>query len=137
MVLISIRPFDFKRIFLLVVVLLCLSSAICFADSLFMSLSSARSRRQLNRTQPIALSVPERSVQPPFPVAGKLNREFAHESEWMPSESSVRYSTTNWLADRWEEVEDDPCIPLRAQVHSWTCNPPLLSSTDKNKASYW
>ena len=71
MVLISIQPFAFKRICLLVAVLLCLSSAICFADSLFVSLHSSRNRRQLNRNQPVALSIPDRTVQPRSLLPGK------------------------------------------------------------------
>ncbi|MEY2559117.1 MAG: hypothetical protein QOE34_2542 [Verrucomicrobiota bacterium] len=38
MILISIQPFAFRKIFVLVVALLGLSSAACFADSLFMTL---------------------------------------------------------------------------------------------------
>lgn len=61
MVLISIQPFAFRKIFLLVATLLCLSSAICFADSLFMSLRSNPSGRELSRfksepSQPSCLS---------------------------------------------------------------------------------
>ncbi|MEY2518931.1 MAG: hypothetical protein QOF24_690 [Verrucomicrobiota bacterium] len=37
MILISIHPFAFKRLFLLGVAFLCVSSAVCFADSLFMT----------------------------------------------------------------------------------------------------
>lgn len=49
MVLISIQPFALRKLFLLVATLLCLSSAICFADSLFMSLHSNPSGRELSR----------------------------------------------------------------------------------------
>jgi hypothetical protein len=37
MILISIHPFAFKKLFLLVVAFLCVSSAVCFSDSLFMT----------------------------------------------------------------------------------------------------
>jgi hypothetical protein len=56
MVLISIQPFAFKKIFLLVAALLCLSSAACFADSLFMSLHSASYNRQMTRIPPVFLA---------------------------------------------------------------------------------
>lgn len=36
MIMISLRPFAFKKLFVLVIAILCLSSAACFADSLFM-----------------------------------------------------------------------------------------------------
>jgi hypothetical protein len=60
MVLISIHPFAFRKIFVLIVALLGLSSAVCFADSLFMSLHSAsHNHRVVNRGQP-AFFAPER-----------------------------------------------------------------------------
>lgn len=49
MVLISIDPFAFKKTFLLVVALLGLSSALCFADPLFMSCQFGRHDRQSHR----------------------------------------------------------------------------------------
>lgn len=51
MVLISIQPFASRKILLLVATLLCLSSAICFADSLFMSLHRAPLGPDLTRFQ--------------------------------------------------------------------------------------
>ena len=59
MVLIGLHPFAFKKIFILVLVLLCLSSALCFADPLFMSLHSRPWGRQLNRIKPILPPVSE------------------------------------------------------------------------------
>ena len=113
MVLISIQPFAFKKIFLLVVALLCLSSAICFADSLFMSLHSNPYGRQLNRIQPVSLSVPERTVQPPLlVVCQSLDGRFAQDSGWILSGTFVLNPPTNWLADRSERVEERPYVPL-------------------------
>lgn len=95
MVLISIQPFAFKRIFFLVAALLCLSSAICFADSLFMSLHSTRYGPQLDRRRVLPLSIPKRIVQPPLPVAGQSSDgEFAWESGWILS-TSVLNPTSN------------------------------------------
>jgi hypothetical protein len=109
MVLISIRPFAFKKIFLLVAALLCLSSAICFADSLFMSLHSTPYGRQINRIQP----VPERTVQPPLLVVCQLlDGRFAQDSGWILSGAFVLNPPINWLADRSEEVGERPYIPL-------------------------
>jgi hypothetical protein len=51
MVLISIQPFACRKILLLVATLLCLSSAICFADSLFMSLHPTPHGPDLTRSQ--------------------------------------------------------------------------------------
>lgn len=51
MVLISIQPFASRKILLLVATLLCLSSAFCFADSLFMSLHRMPHGPDLTRSQ--------------------------------------------------------------------------------------
>jgi hypothetical protein len=72
MVLISIQPFAFRKIFVLVATLLCLSSAICFTDPLFMSSRSNPSGRELSRfknepSQPSCLSLINR---PRGPIRG-------------------------------------------------------------------
>ena len=56
MVLISMQPFAIRKIFLLAVALLCLSSAFCFADSLFMARRYAPSKHD-NRGE-ISVMVP-------------------------------------------------------------------------------
>jgi hypothetical protein len=113
MVLISIQPFAFKKIFLLVAALLCLSSAICLADSLFMSLHSAPYGRQLNRLRPVPLSVPERTVRPPLPIACQsLDGRFAQESERILPETFVLNPTINWLTPRSGNVGQRPYISL-------------------------
>ncbi|MDQ6807889.1 MAG: hypothetical protein M3Z64_00450 [Verrucomicrobiota bacterium] len=56
MILVSIQPFAFKKIVLLVVAILCLSSAACFADSLFMTVHSTPYDRQMSRIQPVLVS---------------------------------------------------------------------------------
>lgn len=56
MILISIHPFAFRKLFLLVVAFLCLSSAACFADSLFMA-------RQYAPDQPRSTPVSSRRVE--------------------------------------------------------------------------
>jgi hypothetical protein len=48
MILISIHPFAFKKLFLLVVAFLCVSSALCFADSLFMTRHYASDQHRTN-----------------------------------------------------------------------------------------
>lgn len=56
MVLISIDPFAFKKIFLLVVALLGLSSALCLADPLFVSSQFASGQRKSHWVAPNAFS---------------------------------------------------------------------------------
>jgi hypothetical protein len=101
MVLISIQPFAFKKIFLLVATLLCLSSAICFADSLFMSLHSRPYGHQLNRSQTAPPAVSEQPVQPLLPVACQsLGGGLAQDSGWILAETFVLNPTIDWPADR-------------------------------------
>jgi hypothetical protein len=62
MVLISIDPFSFKKTFLLVVALLGLSSALCFADPLFISSQYGLSGRRSHRVIAVAASVTPQSA---------------------------------------------------------------------------
>jgi hypothetical protein len=53
MILVSIQPFQFKKIFLLIAGLICLSSVSCFAQSAFLSVSSTPYDRQMTRIEPV------------------------------------------------------------------------------------
>jgi hypothetical protein len=112
MVLIGIQPFAFKKILILVVALLCLSSAICFADSLFMSLHATPNGRQLNRIKPILRSVSECTVRPPSLVdCEPLDGRFAQDAGWILQEACVLDPSLNWLAHRSEEGGDHSYAP--------------------------
>lgn len=107
MVLISIQPFVFKKIFVLVATLLCLSSAICVADSLYMSLHSTSYRRQLNRIQPAPPSISERTVQPALVVASQSgDGGLWQNSGGIFPTTLVLDPTIDWLASRSEEIRD-------------------------------
>ena len=82
MILVSITPFAFKKICLLVAALLGLSSAICFADPLFMS---TRFMSRDHRSHLTILAAAARTEQPSFETANILQD-----------------STINWLACRSE-----------------------------------
>jgi hypothetical protein len=113
MVLISIQPFAFRKIFLLVGTLLCLSSALCFADSLFMSLHSTPSYgRQLSRSQVAPLSIPEKTVQS-LPLVGgqSLDYGFAQDAGWTIS-TFVLDPTIDWLQEHPGAIGDRPHTPL-------------------------
>jgi hypothetical protein len=69
MILVSINPFALKKMFLLVVALLGLSSAICFGDPLFMSRRFALRDHQPHRSSPTVLSAPGQIEQPSFASA--------------------------------------------------------------------
>jgi hypothetical protein len=72
MALISIRPFAFRKILVLIVALLGLSSAVCFADSIFMSLHPAsHNHRVVNQAQP-AFFVPKDGERLQYRTATEL-----------------------------------------------------------------
>ena len=56
MILISICPFDYKKIFALVATMVCLSSVSGFAQSLLLSVPSTPYDRQMARIQPVLFS---------------------------------------------------------------------------------
>lgn len=56
MITVSLQPYAFKKIVFLVIAILCLSSAACFADSLFMAVHSTPYDRQMSRIQPVLIS---------------------------------------------------------------------------------
>ena len=62
MVLISIHPFAVRKIFLLAVALLGLSSVVCFADPLFMTRQYAPSRNQSRSAQ--TATAPQANLEP-------------------------------------------------------------------------
>jgi hypothetical protein len=56
MVFVSIYPFGLKRIFLLILAVISLSSVSCFAESLFSNVASTPYDRQMTRIQPVLFS---------------------------------------------------------------------------------
>jgi len=53
MVLVSIRPYPVKKIFLVLIGLICLSSISCFAQSLYFTVSSTPYDKQMTRIRPV------------------------------------------------------------------------------------
>ena len=85
MVLISIDPFAFKKTLLLVAALLGLSSALCFADPLFMSSQFVRHDRQSRRVSRIASSA---SLQSETAVLARTEEvTFDLAIDWLPCKS--------------------------------------------------
>jgi hypothetical protein len=85
MVLISIDPFAFKKTFLLVVALLGLSSALCFADPLFMSSQFVRHDRQSHRVSSAACSA---SLQSETAFSARTEEAtFDSVIDWLPCNS--------------------------------------------------
>jgi len=63
MILISVQPFEIKKVFVLVATVICLSTASCFASAVFLSVQSTPYDRQMNRIRPVLLSTPNTSEQ--------------------------------------------------------------------------
>jgi hypothetical protein len=77
MVFVSIHPFASKKIVLLVAALLCLSSALCLADPLFMSVSFNSHRHQIPPPTPTPASISNDAVRPPsLPVVARDMESF-------------------------------------------------------------
>jgi len=62
MILISIHPFALRKIFTLIATVACLSTASCFASSLFLPVDSTPYDRQMNRIRPVLTSVKSTSA---------------------------------------------------------------------------
>lgn len=56
MVTVSLQPLAFRKVFLLIAAIVCLSSAAAFADPLFMNVRSTPYDRQMARIQPVLVS---------------------------------------------------------------------------------
>lgn len=118
MVLISIQPFSFKKVLLLAAALLCAPSAICLADSLFMSLHGPRYDRELHRIHAGSAPVQERSVEPHFDLAGQsLDGRLAPDSASVLSESFALDSAINWMAFRVADIREPSCAVCASPVN--------------------
>jgi hypothetical protein len=58
MILISIQPFALKKMFALAATMICLSTASCFATSMFLSVEATPYDRQMSRIRPILSTKP-------------------------------------------------------------------------------
>jgi hypothetical protein len=100
MILISIQPFAFKKLFALGATLLCLSTASCFADALFLSVNSTPYDRQISRVQPALKTAAKPAARP---ASVETNNS-----------TYVLELTLNWTAYRSEELRGGSYAPLYA-----------------------
>ena len=63
MILISIQPFALKKMFALAATMVCLSTASCFATSMFLSVDATPYDRQMSRIRPVLLTKSSSSQQ--------------------------------------------------------------------------
>src|SRR4051812_36694913 len=81
MILISIRPFALKKIVALLATVVCLSTASCFAASVFLSVASTPYDRQMTRIRPILAT----------PSEGTRDVSLALVNHWMEDLRDIPY----------------------------------------------
>ena len=84
MVLVSIRPYPVKKIFLLLIGLICLSSISCFARSPYFTVSSTPYDKQMTRIRPVLFCK----------GGGKQNLSLALVNHWIEDIRAIPYGFT-------------------------------------------
>ncbi len=82
MVLISIQPFAPKKLLALAAAVICLSTASCFASTVFLSVKSTPYDRQMNRIRPVLISEP---------VAAEQQVSLTVVNQWMGDLRDIPY----------------------------------------------
>ena len=82
MVLVSIRPYPVKKIFLVLIGLICLSSISCFAQSLYFTVSSTPYDKQMTRIRPVLFCKDD---------AGKQNLSLVLVNHWIEDIRAIPY----------------------------------------------
>jgi hypothetical protein len=119
MVLISIRPFNGKKVLLFVAGLVCLSSLSCFGNSLFLGVASTPYDRQMTRIQPVLFSQAS---------AHKQNLPLGLVNQWIQDLRGIPYGfSPEWKTPA--EVEMSPvadckgkAVALYQRMHSHGAN---------------
>ena len=109
MVMVSLHPFAFRKIVLLVAALIWLTSAVVFADPVFMNAQVTRLARYSNRSEslaPAAAFNPEMTSQAPVSVARNVEQsEVAPPAEPPPFSLSLdRFDTWKIAASSGHEL---------------------------------
>jgi hypothetical protein len=85
MVLVSIRPYPVKKIFLVLIGLICLSSISCFAHSLYFTVSSTPYDKQMTRIRPVLFCKSG---------GGRQNLSLALVNHWIEDIRAIPYGFT-------------------------------------------
>jgi hypothetical protein len=94
MVFISLQPFAVKRVFLLVAAIVCLLTASCFADSVFLTVGSTPSAGQMGRIWPVLLS--------PKSNRSEHQISFALVNHWIEDMRGIPYG----FSQEWKRPEE-------------------------------
>jgi len=85
MVLVSIRPYPVKKIFLVLIGLICLSSISCFSQSLYFTVSSTPYDKQMTRIRPVLFCKSG---------GGRQNLSLALVNHWIEDIRAIPYGFT-------------------------------------------
>jgi len=106
MILISLRPYDVKKIFLFVITLVCLSSAACFAQSSLLLVAATPYDHQMNRIE---------SVLTAKSGPGKANVSLDVVNRWMADLRAIPYG----FSPQWKtpsEVQGGPVADCKGKA---------------------
>lgn len=127
MVFISLQPFAVKRVFLLIAAIVCLLTASCFADSVFLTVDSTPYDRQMGRIRPALLSLKSNRSEHRISlalvnhwIADLRGIPYGFSQEWntpREMEAGAANPTINWTAYK---TEQQAYIPFYASSGSPT-----------------
>jgi predicted transglutaminase-like cysteine proteinase len=106
MILVSIRPFTARKLWPLILGLVCLFSLSCFAESVYLPVNSTPYDRQMTRISPVLLSKSD---------SGKDNVSMALVNHWIEDLRAIPYGfSTEWKTP--EEVESAPIADCKGKA---------------------
>lgn len=106
MIFVSIHPFAARKIFLFLVGVICLCSVSCFAESVFLNVSSTPYDKQMNRIQPVLVAKPG---------THKQDLSLALVNHWMQDLRGIPYGySPEWKTP--EEVETAPVADCKGKA---------------------
>jgi predicted transglutaminase-like cysteine proteinase len=106
MVLISIHPFTARKLWPLILGLLCLFSFSCFAESVYLSVNSTPYDRQMNRISPVLLTKSD---------AANQGVSLAVVNHWIEDLRAIPYGfSTEWKTP--QEVESAPVADCKGKA---------------------
>lgn len=124
MVFISLQPFAIKRVSLLIAAIVCLLTASCFADSVFLTVDSTQNNRQMGRIRPVLLSLKSNHSEHQISLAlvnywieDLRGIPYGFSQEWKTQrevEANAADPTINWTAYKTEQLCKHAYIPLYA-----------------------
>jgi predicted transglutaminase-like cysteine proteinase len=106
MILVSVHPYEPKKIFLLIAGVICFAVSVCLAQPVLLSVPSTPYDRQMNRIQPILVSKSE---------SAKEGVSIARVNLWIQSLREIPYGfSPEWKTPR--EVETAPVADCKGKA---------------------